>query len=82
MTMLRTNIEINEELVTAVMERYEFRTKKEAVDLALRQTVGTPLTREFPDEVHGMGWGGDLGERIRRCRPQAMIRAPAGHRSG
>jgi Arc/MetJ family transcription regulator len=62
MTMLRTNIEINEELVTAVMERYELRTKKDAVDLALRQTVGTPLTREFLDEVHGMGWGGDLAE--------------------
>jgi Arc/MetJ family transcription regulator len=62
MAMLRTNIEINEELVTAVMERYELRTKKEAVDLALRQTVGTPLTREFLDEVHGMGWDGDLAE--------------------
>jgi Arc/MetJ family transcription regulator len=62
MAMLRTNIEIDEELVTAVMERYELRTKKEAVDLALRQTVGTPLTREFLDEVHGMGWDGDLAE--------------------
>jgi Arc/MetJ family transcription regulator len=62
MAMLRTNIEVNSELVAAVMERYGLRTKKEAVDLALRQTVGTPLTREFLDEVHGMGWGGDLAE--------------------
>lgn len=58
----RTNIEINEELVTAVMRRYDLKTKKDAVDLALRRTVGTPLTREFLDEVHGMGWDGDLAE--------------------
>jgi Arc/MetJ family transcription regulator len=62
MTMLRTNIEIDSELVATVMRRYDLRTKKEAVDLALRQTAGTPLTREFLDEVEGMGWDGDLAE--------------------
>jgi Arc/MetJ family transcription regulator len=62
MAMLRTNIEIDEELVTAVMRRYELRTKKEAVDLALRRAAGMPLTREFLDEVEGMGWDGDLAE--------------------
>jgi Arc/MetJ family transcription regulator len=60
--LLRTNIEIDEELVTAVMRRYDLKTKKDAVDLALRRTVGTPLTREFLDEVEGMGWGADLAE--------------------
>lgn len=60
--LLRTNIEIDEELVTAVMRRYDLKTKKDAVDLALRRTVGGPLSREFLDEVHGMGWGGDLAE--------------------
>lgn len=65
----RTNIEIDEELVTAVMRRYNLKTKKDAVDLALRQTVGTPLTREFLDEVEGMGWGGDLAE-MRNDRPR------------
>jgi Arc/MetJ family transcription regulator len=72
MAMLRTNIEIDEELVTAVMKRYDLRTKKDAVDLALRRTVGTPLTREFLDEVHGMGWGADLAE-IRNEPPVAEI---------
>jgi Arc/MetJ family transcription regulator len=62
MAMLRTNIEIDEELVTAVMRRYDLHTKKEAVDLALRKTVGGPLTKEFLDEVEGMGWDGDLAE--------------------
>ena len=50
MTMVRTNIEIDEELVTTVMRRYHLRTKKDAVDLALRRTAGMPLTREFLDE--------------------------------
>jgi Arc/MetJ family transcription regulator len=70
--MLRTNIEIDEELVTAVMRRYDLRTKKEAVDLALRKTVGGPLTREFLDEVEGMGWEGDLAE-MRNEPPVELI---------
>ena len=72
MTMLRTNIEIDEELVAAVMRRYDLRTKKEAVDLALRKTVGGPLTREFLDEVEGMGWDGDLAE-MRNEPPVELI---------
>jgi Arc/MetJ family transcription regulator len=66
-TMTRTNIEIDDELVARVMERYELKTKKEAVDLALRQVAGTPLTREFLDSVEGMGWDGDLTE-MRKSR--------------
>lgn len=66
--MLRTNIEIDEELVSAVMRRYDLKTKKDAVDLSLRKAVGGPLTSEFLDEVEGMGWGGDLAE-IRNDRP-------------
>lgn len=66
-TMTRTNIEIDDELVAIVMKRYELKTKKDAVDLALRQAAGTPLTREFLDSVEGMGWDGDLAE-IRKSR--------------
>ena len=66
-SMTRTNIEIDDELVARVMERYELKTKKEAVDLALRQLAGTPLTREFLESVHGMGWEGDLAE-MRKSR--------------
>jgi Arc/MetJ family transcription regulator len=65
--MTRTNIEIDDELVGRVMRRFEVKTKKEAVDLALRQVAGTPLTQEFLDSVHGMGWDGDLDE-LRRSR--------------
>jgi Arc/MetJ family transcription regulator len=66
-TMTRTNIEIDDELVARVMKRYDLKTKKEAVDLALRQVAGTPLTQEFLDSVEGMGWDGDL-EEMRRSR--------------
>lgn len=66
-TLTRTNIEIDDELVTRVMKRYQLKTKKDAVDLALRQVAGTPLTQEFLDSVHGMGWEGDLDE-LRRSR--------------
>jgi len=62
MAFIRTNIEINEDLVGTVMRRHKLSTKKDAVDFALRYTAGTPLTQEFLDEVHGMGWGGDLYE--------------------
>lgn len=60
--MTRTNIEIDDELVAIVMKRYQLKTKKDAVDLALRQVAGTPLTRDFLDSVEGMGWDGDLAE--------------------
>jgi Arc/MetJ family transcription regulator len=43
---VRTNIEIDEACVTAIMDRYGLRTKTAAVDLALRHLAGLPVTRE------------------------------------
>lgn len=43
---LRTNIEIEDTYVQAIMHRYGVRTKTEAVDLALRHLAGQPMTRE------------------------------------
>ena len=40
MYMARTNIDIDEDLIRRAMERYGLRTKREAVDLALRRLVG------------------------------------------
>ena len=45
MSRVRTNIEIEETHLRAVMERYGLRTKTEAVDLALRHLAGQPMTR-------------------------------------
>ncbi len=46
MARVRTNIEIEDEYVEAIMSRYGLRTKREAVDLALRRLAGQPMTRE------------------------------------
>jgi Arc/MetJ family transcription regulator len=46
MSRVRTNIEIEDTYVQAIMERYGLRTKTEAVDMALRRLAGQPMTRE------------------------------------
>ncbi|CAN5711015.1 hypothetical protein BH18ACT2_BH18ACT2_09940 [soil metagenome] len=46
MTRVRTNIEIEEGYLRAVMDRFGVHTKTEAVDLALRHLAGQPMTRE------------------------------------
>ena len=46
MSRVRTNIEIEESYVQAIMDRYHVRTKTEAVDLALRHLAGQPMTRD------------------------------------
>jgi len=46
MARSRTNIEIDDDNVRAVMDRYGIHTKTEAVDLALRHLAGQPMTRE------------------------------------
>ncbi|HUR49572.1 MAG TPA: type II toxin-antitoxin system VapB family antitoxin [Acidimicrobiales bacterium] len=46
MARTRTNIEIEDRYVEAIMDRYGVRTKTEAVDLALRHLAGQPMTRE------------------------------------
>lgn len=46
MARVRTNIEIEEVHVEAIMDRYGVRTKTGAVALALRHLAGQPMTRE------------------------------------
>jgi Arc/MetJ family transcription regulator len=58
--MGRTNIEIDDELIGRVMSRYGFRSKREAVERALRSLDIEPLSRDQILELEGMGWEGDL----------------------
>ena len=58
--MARTNIDLDDELVSEVMRRYGLRTKREAVELALRRLVGPRLSPEFLADLEGIGWDGDL----------------------
>ncbi len=60
--MVRTNIDLDENLVRLVMRRYRVSTKRAAVDLALRRLVGEPLSREEALALHGSGWEGDLAQ--------------------
>ncbi len=46
MGKVRTNIELEDSYVRAIMDRYGVHTKTEAVDLALRHLAGQPMTRE------------------------------------
>lgn len=46
MSKSRTNIEIEDEYIAVVMDRYGVHTKTEAVDLALRIAAGQPMSRE------------------------------------
>ena len=55
MTTTRTNIEIDDEYVDAIMRRYGLRTKTAAVDLALRHLAGQPMTREEALAMQGVG---------------------------
>jgi Arc/MetJ family transcription regulator len=66
--MARTNIEIDDELVRQAMNRYGLKTKREAVDLALRRLVGEPLSLDEALAMEGRGWEGNL-EGLRASRP-------------
>jgi len=58
--MARTNIDIDDELLDGVMRRYRLRTKREAVDYALRRLHVEPMTRAEMLAMEGSGWDGDL----------------------
>lgn len=58
----RTNIEIDEQLIERVMQIYRLRSKREAVDFALRKLVPEPMSRKEMLAMEGIGWDGDLDE--------------------
>ncbi len=60
--MARTNIDIDDALIGRVIKRYGFRSKREAVEGALRSLDVEPLSREQLLELEGSGWEGDLDD--------------------
>lgn len=60
--MARTNIDIDEKACAAVMRRYRLRTKREAINFALRTLAAEPLSLEQARGLRGSGWIGDLDE--------------------
>ena len=65
--MSRNNIEIDDDLIRRVMQRYGLRTMREAVDMALRRLVVDTMTLEEARAMEGTGWHADLDE-IRQSR--------------
>ncbi len=55
--MARTNIDIDEALLQRVMQRYNLKTKREAVHFALHELVGS-YTKKDMLEMRGTGWDG------------------------
>ena len=70
--MARTNIELDEALVARVMRRYGLKTKRAAVDLALRRLDVEPMSREEMLAMEGSGWEGDLDEMRRGWRVPSL----------
>jgi Arc/MetJ family transcription regulator len=60
--MSRTNIDVDDEACRVVMERYRLKTKRDAVNFALRTVAAEALSVEAARRLRGSGWEGDLGE--------------------
>lgn len=60
--MARTNIDIDDAACDAVMERFGFTTKREAVNFALQRLASEPLSVAEARQLRGSGWVGDLDD--------------------
>ncbi len=57
---MRTNIDIDDDLVAEAMTVLVLRTKKATVEEALRRAVRQVRQRQALKELKGIGWEGDL----------------------
>ena len=60
--MGRTNVDIDEKACAEVMRRYGLKTKREAVNFALRSVASERASLEEALSLEGTGWEGDLDE--------------------
>ena len=60
--MSRTNIDLDDVAFATVMRRYGLRSKRDAVNLALRQLAAEPMSLPAARAMRGSGWEGDLDE--------------------
>lgn len=59
---MRTNIEINDDLMNEIQERTQIKTKKEVVDQALREFLRKIKLRELAELRGKITWDGNLEE--------------------
>jgi Arc/MetJ family transcription regulator len=55
-SVARTSIDVDENLVAEAMRRYGLHSKRAAVDLALRRLVGGAMSRDEALAMEGSGW--------------------------
>ena len=60
--MARTNVDIDDMACAEVMRRYHLRTKRQAINFALRALASEPLSVEQARSLRGSGWEGSLKE--------------------
>ena len=65
--MLRTNIELDENLVKEAMELTDKKTKKELVNYALQELVSSVKRKKFLELEGKVEWTGSLNE-MRKSR--------------
>ena len=67
---MRTNIEIDDELLSRAMKAAGLPTKRAAVEQGLRLLVRMRGQLEALAELKGLGWEGDLDQRREGRRPR------------
>ena len=60
--MSRTNLDLDDAAVAEVMRRFHLRTKREAVNFALRTLAREAMPVEQARAMRGSGWDADLDE--------------------
>lgn len=60
--MGRTNVDIDEDACAEIMRRFGLKTKREAVNFALRTVAGEKASLEEARAMRGIGWEGDLDQ--------------------
>lgn len=60
MSLTRTNVVLDDQLIERAMQLYGTRSKRQTVDLALRRLVGARLDTDEAAALEGTGWDGDL----------------------
>lgn len=66
---MRTNIDIDDDLLLEAMAATGLSTKKATVEEALRQIVASRRRRDALRSLEGVGWDGDL-DAMRRDEPR------------
>lgn len=57
---MRTNIEIDEELMAEAMKATGLKTKRATIEEALRRVIVSEERRQALKNLAGLGWEGDL----------------------